>query len=109
MCYNDRGHALQIFQQDTEGGCNKHILSRIQEFSEEFVALRYAIEEAYALRLLLQNIGIKIKKINISSDIESTLKSAAQPKNKLKRRHVDIAYHVFRESYATGHRKWSYH
>ena len=32
--------------------------------SAEFVALRYAIEEAYALRLLLQSLGIKIKKIN---------------------------------------------
>jgi hypothetical protein len=71
-------------------------------FSAEFVALRYAIEEAYALRLLLQSLGIKLKKINIYSDSESILKSAAQPKNELKRRHVAIAYHVVREAYAIG-------
>ena len=109
MCYNDRVHALQIRQKETEGGCNKHILRRIQEFSVEFVVLQYTIKEAYALRLLLQNIGIKLKKINISSDSDSTLKSAAQPKNELKRRQVDSDYHFFREAYAIGHQKWSYH
>ena len=71
-------------------------------FSAEFIALRYAIEEAHALRLLLKSLGIKLKKINIYSDSESILKSAAQPKNELNRRHVAIYYHVVREAYAIG-------
>ena len=46
------------------------------------------LKKAYALRL---HIGIKLKKINIPSDNEYTLKNVAQPKNELKRRHVSIA------------------
>ena len=46
-------------------------------FSAEFVALRYAVEEAYAARLLLQSVGVKIANINIYSDNQSILLSAA--------------------------------
>ena len=71
-------------------------------FSEEFVALRHAVEEAYALRILLQSQGSGLSTINIYSDNEPILKSAAQPKNELKRRYVAISYHVVREAYAIG-------
>ena len=51
---------------------------------------------------ILQSIDIKVKKIDIYSDKESIFKSAAQPKNELKRRHMAIGNHVVWEEYATG-------
>ena len=63
-------------------------------YSAEFVALRHAVEEAQAARFLLQSIGVPIDgPVNIYSDNESVLKSAMTPGNKLKRRHISIAYH----------------
>ena len=71
-------------------------------FLEELAALRHAVEEAYALRLLLQSLVIGLITIDIYSDNESILKSAAQPKNELKRSQMTIAYHVVRKAYAVG-------
>ena len=54
-------------------------------------------------KFLLQVIGVNTDgPVNIYCDNESVLKSAQTPGNKLKRRHVAIAYHAVREAYATG-------
>ena len=72
-------------------------------FSSEFLALKTAVEEAQSMRLLLQSIGVPTKKfINIHSDSESVLKSAANPGHEIKRKHVSIAFHLARENIATG-------
>ena len=49
-------------------------------FSSEYLALKSAVEEAQGIRLLLQSIWVPNKgPINIHSDSESVLKSAANP------------------------------
>ena len=54
------------------------------------------------MRLLLQSIGVPIKgTINIHSDSESVLKSAANPGNELKRKHVVISYNLVIEKITT--------
>ena len=72
-------------------------------FSSEFLALKSAVEEAQGIKLLLQSIGVPSKgPINIHSDSESVLKSAANPGHELKRKHVSISYNVVRENIATN-------
>ena len=72
-------------------------------FSSEFLALKTAVEEAQAIRLLLQSIGVPVKgQINIHSDSESVLRSACNPANELKRKHVAISWNLVRETIATG-------
>ena len=71
-------------------------------FASEFLALKSAVEEAQSMRLLLQSIGVPIKgPINIHSDSESVLTSAANPGHDLKRKHVAISYNLVRENIAT--------
>ena len=71
-------------------------------FSSEFLALKTAVEEAQAMHLLLQSIGVPLKgPINIHSDSESVLRSACNPGNKLKRNHVAISWSLVRENIAT--------
>ena len=70
-------------------------------FSEEFMALRYAVEEAISLKYLLQSLGVKVKRpIKIFSDSKSVLDSATIPGTDLKRKHVALAFHAVREAYA---------
>ena len=72
-------------------------------FLSEFLVLQTAVEEAKSMRLLLQSIGVPIKgPINIHSDSESVLRSAANPGNELKRKHVTISYSLVRENIATN-------
>ena len=55
------------------------------------------------MRLLLQSVGVPIKgTINVHSDSESVLKSAANPGHDLKRKHVVISYNLVRKNIATG-------
>ena len=70
--------------------------------SSELLALKTAVEESQGIRLLLQSIGVPIKgSINIHSDSESVLKSAANPGRDLKRKHVAISYNLVQENIAT--------
>ena len=72
-------------------------------FSSEYLALKTVVKEAQSIWLLLQSIGVPIKgTINIHSDSESVLKSAANPGHELKRKHVAISYNLVRENIATG-------
>ena len=70
-------------------------------FSSEYLALKTAVEEAHGIRLLLQSIGVPVKgPINIHSDSESVLVSAANPGHDMKRKHLVISYNYTRESIA---------
>ena len=69
----------------------------------EFLALKLVVEDAQGIRLLLQSIGVLSKgPINIPSDSESVLKSAANPGHELKRKHVPITFNLVRENIATN-------
>ena len=69
----------------------------------EVLAIKSAVEEVQGMRLLLQSIGVPIKgPINIHSNSESVLKSAANPGNELKCKHVVISYNLVRENIATN-------
>ena len=79
----------------------KHVKS--STYSSEFSALREAVEDGLATRLLLQSLGVPIDgPIKIYCDSKSILDSATNTDGILKRRHVVIAYHVTREAYAVG-------
>lgn len=55
------------------------------------------------MMLLLQSISVPIKgPINICSDSESVLRSAANPGNELKRKHVEISYSFVCENITTN-------
>ena len=72
-------------------------------FSSKYLVLKTAVEGAQDRRLLLQSIGVHIKgTINIHSDSESVLKSAANPDHDLKRKHVAILYNLVPKDLATG-------
>ena len=72
-------------------------------FSSEFLALKSAVEEAQGIRMLLQSIGVAGKApINIDSDSESVLKSAANTGHELKRNCGSIAFNLVREKIATN-------
>ena len=71
-------------------------------FSSEFLALKTDVEEAQSMRLLLQSIGVLLKgPINIHSDSESVLRSACNPGNEIKRKHVAMSWSLVRENIAT--------
>ena len=79
----------------------KHVES--STYSSEFSALREAVEDGLATRLLLQSLGVPIQgPVRIYCDSKSILDSATNTDGMLKRRHVVIAYHVTREAYAIG-------
>ena len=79
----------------------KHVES--STYSSEFSALREAVEDGLATRLLLQSLGVPIQgPVRIYCDSKSILDSATNTDGILKRRHVVIAYHVTREAYAIG-------
>ena len=64
-------------------------------FSSEFLALKSAVEEAQGIRLLLQSIGVPLQgPIQVQSDSESVLKSAANPGHESKRKHVTISFNL---------------
>ena len=70
-------------------------------FSAEFMALRFAVEEAIAIKYLLQSLGVKIRgPIKIYSDSQSALDSSVILGTELKRKHVALAFHAVREAFA---------
>ena len=69
----------------------------------EYLALKTTVEEAPGMCLLIKYIGVPINvPINIHSDSESVLKSAANPGNELKRKHAAISYNLVRDNIATN-------
>ena len=67
------------------------------------MTLKSAVEEAQSIKLLLQSIGVLLRgAINIHSESKSVLNSVGNPVHDLKRKHVEIAPSLVRESIATG-------
>ena len=72
-------------------------------FGSEFIAMRIAVEKAKSMRYKLRMMGIPIDgPCNIFADNESVVKSSMNPESTLNKKHVSIAYHLTRESFAAG-------
>ena len=72
-------------------------------FGSEYVALRIAIEKIISLRYKLRMMGVSINgSANVFMDNESVVKSGINPDTVLKKKHVSIAYHKARESFAAN-------
>ena len=72
-------------------------------FGSEYVALRIAIEKIISLRYKLRMMGVPFSgSTNVFMDNQSVVKSALNPEATLKKKHVSIAYHKSRESFASG-------
>ena len=72
-------------------------------FGSEYVALRITIEKIIGLRYKLRMMGIPLKgSANIFMDNESVVKSSMNPDTCLQKKHVSIAYHKSRESFAAN-------
>ena len=72
-------------------------------FGSEYVALRITIEKVISLRYKLRMMGVSIDgSANIFMDNESVIKSGINPDTVLKKKHVSIAYHKARESFAAN-------
>ena len=72
-------------------------------FGSEYVALKIAIEKVISLRYKLRMMGVELDgPANIFMDNESVTRAAMNPETVLKKKHVSIAYHKSRESFAAG-------
>ena len=72
-------------------------------FGSEFIALRITIEKVKSLRYKLRMMGLKLDgPANIFVDNESVVNSSMRPESVLKKKHVSIAYHLARESFAAS-------
>ena len=72
-------------------------------FGSEYVALRIAIEKIISLRYKLRMMGVPIDgSTNVFVDNESVVRSSMNPEASLKKKHVSIAYHKARESFAAN-------
>ena len=72
-------------------------------FSSEFIALKTAVETIMALRYKLRMFGIPIEgPARIFCDNEAVYRNSSDPVSTLKKRHQSVAYHLCRESVASG-------
>ena len=72
-------------------------------FGSEYIATRIAVEKIKALRYKLRMLGVSIDgPANLFADNESVIKASMNPESTLSKKHVSIAYHLTRESFAAG-------
>ena len=72
-------------------------------FGSEFIAMRVAVEKLKSIRYKLRMMGVPIDgPCNVFADNESVVKSSVNPESTLNKKHVSIAYHLTRESFAAG-------
>eukprot|EP00957_Ditylum_brightwellii_P093387 7110858-Ditylum_brightwellii.AAC.1 len=70
-------------------------------YRAEFVAMKTAGEEVMALRYMLRCLGVKVTKpTRILGDNCSVVLNSTIPSSLLKKKHVDISYHMAREAMA---------
>jgi len=75
-------------------------------FGLEYISVKTAIDLVEALRYKLRMFGIPIDKSTlVFCDNEAVVLNSTHPESTLKRKHVSIAYHHFREAQAEGHIK----
>ena len=72
-------------------------------FGSEYIAVRIAIEKIKALRYKLKMMGVPLDgPSNLFVDNQSVVKASMNPESTLSKKHVSIAYHLTRESFAAG-------
>ena len=72
-------------------------------FGSEFIAVRIAVEKIKFLIYKLRMMGVPLDgPANMFADNESVVKSSMNPESTLNKKHVSIAYHLTRESFAAG-------
>ena len=72
-------------------------------FSSEFIALKTACEQVVSLRYKLRMFGIPLTgPANIFCDNEAVYRNTSDPASTLKKRHQSVAYHLCRETVASG-------
>ena len=72
-------------------------------FGSEYIALRTGTEMIIALRYKLRMTGVPLDgPTNVFCDNESVVKSSVNPETTLKKKHVSIAFHKCRDSFAAG-------
>ena len=72
-------------------------------FGSEYIALRTGTEMIIALRYKLRMMGVPLDgPTNVFCDNESVVKSSVNPETTLKKKHVSIAFHKCRDSFAAG-------
>ena len=65
--------------------------------------MRVAVEKLKSIRYKLRMMGVPIDgPCNVFADNESVFKSSVNPESTLNKKHVSIAYHLTRESFAAG-------
>ena len=78
-------------------------------FGSEFIALRTGVEIIESLRYKLRMFGIPIDNSTfVFCDNQSVITNSTTPGSKLKKKHVSISYHRFREIIASGVIKIAY-
>jgi hypothetical protein len=72
-------------------------------FGSEFTAMKNAVELIAALRYKLRMFGVPIDgSTDMFCDNEAVYKNASMPESQLRKKHHSIAYHMSRESVASG-------
>ena len=72
-------------------------------FSAEYACCRVAVEQAYALRMLLRSIGVKVaSRTRVCIDNLGVVQSGSVYASPLKKKHTMISYHKTREAIACG-------
>ena len=72
-------------------------------FGSEYIAVRIAIEKIKALRYKLKMMGVPLDgPSNLFVDNQLVVKASMNPESTLSKKHVSIAYHLTRESFAAG-------
>ena len=72
-------------------------------FGSEYIAVRIAVEKIKALRYKLRMMDVPLDgPSNLFVDNQSVVKASMNPESTLSKKHVSIAYHLTRESFAAG-------
>ena len=72
-------------------------------YSAEFMAMRYAVEEAVAIRYMLRCLGVKVDSpTQVYGDNLGVIQNVTIKDSLLKKKHVAISYHKVREAVAAG-------
>ena len=114
--YCDADHAGNIVTQRSQSGIliyankapilwftKKQNTIELSTFGSKFIALRISIEKVKSLRYKLRMMGLKLDgPANIFVGNESVVNSSMRPESVLEKKHVLIAYHLARESFAAS-------
>ena len=115
-CFVDADHAGDVISRRSHTGILLYVnrapvmwFSKRQNtvetstFGSEFIAMKIATEMIEGLRYKLRMFGVPIDgPANVFGDNQSVITNASVPESPLKKKHVAICYHRFREACASG-------